>query len=144
VVKVSELSRKTYSKMVQNLWWAGGYNIIALPLAAGILSSYGIIVSPAIGALIMSLSTIIVAINTQTLRQYEPQIAEFKEKKHITTDPVCGMPVDPEKAYSKIEHEEYVLYFCSKQCEEAFQMNPAQFLAKLKTETSVNSIPHHH
>ncbi|NIQ04596.1 MAG: heavy metal translocating P-type ATPase, partial [Candidatus Korarchaeota archaeon] len=74
--KVTDLSQKTYSKMVQNLWWAAGYNIFALPLAAGILYNYGILVSPAIGALLMSLSTVIVAINSQTLRKYEPEIAE--------------------------------------------------------------------
>jgi len=76
VVKIMELSRKTYSKMVQNLWWAAGYNIFAIPLAAGILSSYGIIVNPAIGALLMSLSTVIVATNSQTLRKYEPKGVE--------------------------------------------------------------------
>jgi Cu2+-exporting ATPase len=69
VAKVFNLSKKTYSKMVQNLWWAAGYNIFAIPLAAGVLYNYGIIVSPAIGALLMSLSTVIVAINAQTLRK---------------------------------------------------------------------------
>ena len=83
VVKIADLSRKTYSKMVQNLWWAAGYNIFAIPLAAGILYNYGIIVSPAIGALLMSLSTVIVAINSQTLRKYEPDILEIKEKKNV-------------------------------------------------------------
>jgi Cu2+-exporting ATPase len=144
VVKVSDLSRKTYSKMVQNLWWAGGYNIFALPLAAGILSSYGIIVSPAIGALIMSLSTVIVAVNSQTLRKYEPKVVEFIEKKHITTDPICGMPVVPEKAYSKIEHKEYVLYFCSEKCEAAFKKNPKQYLAKIRTKATMEPMSHHH
>ncbi|WGM90695.1 MAG: copper-translocating P-type ATPase [Candidatus Bathyarchaeum tardum] len=71
VVKVVNLSRKTYSKMIQNLWWAAGYNIFAIPLAAGILYNFGIIVSPAIGALLMSISTVIVAVNSQTLRKYE-------------------------------------------------------------------------
>ncbi|MCW3998002.1 MAG: copper-translocating P-type ATPase [Candidatus Bathyarchaeota archaeon] len=71
VTKLSFLSKKTYSKMVQNLWWATGYNILAIPLAAGVLYSYGIIINPAIGALLMSLSTVIVAINSQTLRKYE-------------------------------------------------------------------------
>ncbi len=80
VTKVTDLSQKTYSKMVQNLWWAAGYNILAIPLAAGILYNYGILVSPAIGALLMSLSTVIVAINSQTLRKYEPKVAEFVEK----------------------------------------------------------------
>ncbi len=69
-VRIIGFSRKTYSKMLQNLWWAAGYNIIAIPLAAGILYSYGIILNPAIGALLMSLSTIIVALNAQTLRKY--------------------------------------------------------------------------
>jgi Cu2+-exporting ATPase len=73
VAKITNLSKKTYSKMVQNLWWAAGYNIFAIPLAAGVLSSIGIVVSPAIGALLMSLSTVIVAFNSQTLRKYEPK-----------------------------------------------------------------------
>lgn len=82
VVKVADLSSKTYSKMKQNLWWAAGYNIFAIPLAAGILYNYGIIVSPAIGALLMSLSTVIVAINSQTLRKYEPKVTEVEKKHH--------------------------------------------------------------
>jgi Cu2+-exporting ATPase len=69
VVKVVELSRASYRKMIQNLVWAAGYNVIALPLAAGILAPWGILLSPALGALLMSLSTIIVAINAQLLRR---------------------------------------------------------------------------
>jgi Cu2+-exporting ATPase len=134
VAKVVDLSQKTYSKMVQNLWWAAGYNIFAIPLAAGILYSIGVTVSPAIGALLMSISTVIVAINSQTLRKYEPKVAEFKEKIHLATDPVCGMPVEPEKAYSKVEHEGYVIYFCSGNCEEQFKRNPKEYLSKLRKE----------
>jgi Cu2+-exporting ATPase len=69
VLKVFELSRASYRKMVQNLIWATGYNVIALPLAAGVLAPVGIVLSPAVGALIMSLSTVIVAINAQLLRR---------------------------------------------------------------------------
>jgi P-type Cu2+ transporter len=70
VVKIIELSRATRRKMVQNLWWAAGYNIFAIPLAAGVLVPFGIpAISPAIGAVFMSLSTIIVAINAQFLRR---------------------------------------------------------------------------
>jgi Cu2+-exporting ATPase len=68
VVKVIELSRASYRKMIQNLIWATGYNVIALPLAAGILAPIGFVLSPAVGALAMSLSTVIVAINAQLLR----------------------------------------------------------------------------
>jgi Cu2+-exporting ATPase len=69
VVKIFELSRATYKKMIQNLVWATGYNVLALPLAAGVLAPWGILLSPAVGALLMSLSTVIVAINAQLLRR---------------------------------------------------------------------------
>ncbi len=69
VVKIIALSRASYRKMVQNLWWAAGYNIVALPLAAGVLAPIGISLSPAVGALLMSLSTVVVAVNAQLLRR---------------------------------------------------------------------------
>lgn len=68
VVSLMDLSRKTYRKMVQNLWWAAGYNIFAIPLAAGVLAPIGIVLSPAVGAVLMSLSTVIVAINAKLLK----------------------------------------------------------------------------
>ncbi len=132
VTRVADLSRKTYSKMVQNLWWAAGYNIFAIPLAAGVLYNLGVVVSPAIGALLMSLSTVIVAINSQTLRKYEPKIGEFREKIHVTTDPVCGMRVEPDKAYGTIESEGYVFHFCSKKCQEEFKANPKKYISEMK------------
>ncbi|MGD2039497.1 MAG: copper-translocating P-type ATPase [Anaerolineae bacterium] len=71
VVNVIKLSQANYRKMIQNLWWAAGYNIVALPLAAGVLAPLGILLSPAVGALLMSLSTVIVAINAQLLRRVD-------------------------------------------------------------------------
>ncbi|KGX87023.1 heavy metal translocating P-type ATPase [Pontibacillus litoralis] len=68
VVSIMELSRKTYQKMIQNLWWATGYNIVAIPLAAGVLAPIGVVLSPAVGAVLMSLSTIVVAINAKLLK----------------------------------------------------------------------------
>lgn len=68
VVSILKLSKATYRKMLQNLFWATAYNLIALPLAAGVLYDQGIVISPALGAVLMSLSTIIVAINARTLR----------------------------------------------------------------------------
>lgn len=62
------LAKNTQRKMVQNLWWGAGYNIIAIPLAAGLLASWGIVLSPAVGAIFMSLSTIIVAVNAMLLK----------------------------------------------------------------------------
>ena len=71
VPRIIALSRATYRKMVQNLWWAAGYNIVAIPLAAGVLAQWGIVLSPAAGAVLMSASTIVVAINAQLLRRAE-------------------------------------------------------------------------
>ena len=69
VPRIVRLSRASYRKMVQNLWWAAGYNVVAIPLAAGVLAGQGILLSPAVGAVLMSLSTVIVAINAQLLRR---------------------------------------------------------------------------
>ena len=68
IIHFLTLSKNTMRKMVQNLWWGAGYNIIAVPLAAGVLAFIGLILSPAIGAILMSLSTVIVAINAMTLK----------------------------------------------------------------------------
>lgn len=68
VVSIIKLSQATYKKMVQNLLWATGYNLFAIPLAAGVLYSFGILLSPAVGAVLMSLSTVIVAINARFLK----------------------------------------------------------------------------
>lgn len=69
IIKFLDLAKKTYRKTVQNLWWGAGYNIIAIPLAAGVLAGIGFILSPAVGAIVMSLSTVIVAINAMSLRK---------------------------------------------------------------------------
>jgi Cu2+-exporting ATPase len=69
VVNIFSLSNASYRKMRENLIWATGYNVVALPLAAGILAPFGFLLSPAVGALFMSLSTVIVAINAQTMRR---------------------------------------------------------------------------
>ena len=69
VPRIVRLSRASYRKMVQNLWWAAGYNVVAIPLAAGVLAREGILLSPAVGAVLMSLSTVIVAANAQLLRR---------------------------------------------------------------------------
>jgi Cu2+-exporting ATPase len=77
VTGVIRLSRASYRKMLQNLGWAAGYNVLAIPLAAGVLAWAGLTLSPAIGAILMSLSTIVVALNAQTLRRVD-----------LTPDPV--------------------------------------------------------
>lgn len=71
VVSVIELSQASYRKMTQNLWWAAGYNLISVPLAAGVLAPFGFVLPMSVGAVLMSLSTIVVALNAQTLRRLD-------------------------------------------------------------------------
>jgi Cu2+-exporting ATPase len=68
IIKFLKLSHNTYRKTVENLWWGAGYNIVAIPLAAGILAGVGFVLSPAVGAVVMSLSTVVVAINALLLK----------------------------------------------------------------------------
>ena len=69
IAKIIRLSRLTYTKMIQNLFWATGYNIVAIPLAAGVLAAKGILLQPALAAVFMSLSTVMVAINAVLLKK---------------------------------------------------------------------------
>jgi len=71
VLSVIQLSREGYRKMKQNLWWAAGYNIAAVPLAAGVLAPVGFVLPMEIGAILMSLSTVVVAANAQLLRRLD-------------------------------------------------------------------------
>jgi P-type Cu2+ transporter len=71
IARIITLSRATYRKMLQNLWWAAGYNVLAIPLAAGVLAAWGVLLTPAVGAVLMSASTVIVALNAQLLRRVE-------------------------------------------------------------------------
>jgi P-type Cu2+ transporter len=71
VARIVALSRASYTKMVQNLWWAAGYNIVAIPLAAGVLAGRGLLLAPAVAAVLMSASTVIVALNAQLLRRQD-------------------------------------------------------------------------
>jgi Cu2+-exporting ATPase len=69
VADIITLSRATYRKMLQNLVWGAGYNIVGIPLAAGVLYGAGILLAPAVGAILMSVSTVVVALNAQLLRR---------------------------------------------------------------------------
>jgi len=81
IARIVKLSRASYRKMVQNLAWAVGYNAVALPLAAGVFAGFGVVLPAWVGAVLMSLSTIIVAINAQTLRRLDLTVAE---QRHAT------------------------------------------------------------
>ena len=87
VVSVRRLSKASYRKMLQNLAWAVGYNVIAIPLAAGVFAWAGFVLPPAVGALAMSLSTIVVAVNAMLLRRLDLRPAP------VATDPVSEQRV---------------------------------------------------
>jgi len=74
IVRLIVLSRKVYAKMLQNLWWALGYNTLAIPAAAGLFIPFGFRLSPAVGALLMSMSSVIVVVNAMTLRKAKLEV----------------------------------------------------------------------
>jgi Cu2+-exporting ATPase len=82
VIAIIRLSKASYRKMIQNLAWAAGYNIIAIPLAAGVFAWAGVTLSPAIGAVLMSISTIVVALNAQLLRRVQLTPEHDAEVEH--------------------------------------------------------------
>ena len=83
VVSVRRLSKASYRKMLQNLGWAAGYNVVAIPLAAGVLAWAGVVLPPAVGALAMSLSTVVVAINAMLLRRLDLRPADIETKQSV-------------------------------------------------------------
>ena len=96
VLSKIELSQASYRKMIQNLIWASGYNILAVPLAAGVLASIGFVLSPAVGAILMSASTIVVALNAQLLRRIDldpAHLAPAESKEERTTPTPASIAV---------------------------------------------------
>jgi len=88
VLGVITLSRATYRKMLQNLAWGAGYNVVAIPLAAGVLAFAGITLSPAVGAILMSASTVVVALNAQLLRRVDLRRVDLRPTEvDITPSP---------------------------------------------------------
>ena len=85
VLSIVELSRATYRKMKQNLWWAAGYNLLSVPLAAGVLAPVGFVLPMSVGAILMSISTIVVALNAQLLRRLDLHPRAAVERVHSTS-----------------------------------------------------------
>ncbi|GAA1751448.1 copper-translocating P-type ATPase [Kocuria aegyptia] len=99
VLSMIDLSRASYRKMIQNLVWAAGYNVVAVPLAAGVLAPVGIVLSPAVGAVLMSVSTIVVALNAQLLRRLDLDPAHLAatgtEDRRTASRPTPPPPAEP-------------------------------------------------
>ncbi|HEX9315009.1 MAG TPA: heavy metal translocating P-type ATPase, partial [Actinomycetota bacterium] len=100
VVGVIRLSRASYRKMLQNLVWGAGYNLVAIPLAAGVLAPFGVTLSPEVGAILMSASTIVVAVNAQLLRRLDLRLpplesGQFRESRERTQEPAESAAAQP-------------------------------------------------
>ncbi|HEY8914453.1 heavy metal translocating P-type ATPase [Lacisediminihabitans sp.] len=158
LVTAIDLSRATMRNIRQNLMFAFGYNIVGIPLAAGILyPAFGLLLSPMIAALAMSLSSLSVVTNSSRLRRFAPKPAvipvaastsnpvveignqhvhEENPMTHdnhhsdgatLVTDPVCGMKIDPATAATTREHDGTTFYFCSTSCADRFDADPHRY-----------------
>ncbi len=133
VVSAIKLSRKTYKKMITNLFWAFIYNLIGIPIAAGILYyTTGFFLPPYLAAIFMASSSVSVVSNALFLKRYEPKTEQQLEEERLlksekkVIDPVCGMEISPNQAIEyKYKGENF--YFCNPNCEAHFKNDPERF-----------------
>ncbi len=129
VVASIQLSRRTYSKIRQNLFWAFAYNTALIPVAAGILYPLvGLLLDPIFAGAAMGFSSTTVVANSLLLKRFRPTITKWEERRPtMAKDPVCGMDVNPDTAYGSSEHAGVVFYFCSAHCKETFDADPHRY-----------------
>ncbi len=133
VVSAINLSKKTYKKMLTNLFWAFIYNIIGIPIAAGVLYyGTGFFLPPFLAAIFMASSSVSVVTNALFLKRYEPKTPQQIEEEKLlisqekVVDPVCGMKIDPRRAL-EYEYQDKIYHFCSANCETHFKRDPERF-----------------
>jgi len=133
VVSAINLSKKTYKKMITNLFWAFIYNLIGIPIAAGILYyATGFFLPPYLAAVFMASSSVSVVTNALFLKRYEPKTPQQIEEERLlvsqekVTDPVCGMEIDPRRAI-EYEYNDKIYHFCNPNCESHFKRDPKRF-----------------
>lgn len=133
VVSAINLSKKTYRKMITNLFWAFIYNLIGIPIAAGILYGLtGFFLPPYLAAVFMATSSVSVVTNALFLKRFEPKTPIQLEEERLlrsqekVIDPVCGMKIDPQKAI-EYEYKGKIFHFCNPNCEAHFKRDPERF-----------------
>jgi len=153
LVTVLTLSRRTMRNIRQNLGFAFGYNIVGIPIAAGVLYPVtGLLLNPIIAGAAMAFSSVSVVLNSNRLRRYHPPIlAEDararsveptvivhgetdepqEEPMAMVTDPVCGMEIDSATAAASYEHDGTMYYFCMQDCLDKFKADPAQYTSAI-------------
>jgi Cu+-exporting ATPase len=128
VVTAVELSRRTIRIIKENLGWAFGYNIVLIPVAAGLLYPFsGILLSPILAGLAMALSSVSVVANSLRLKRFTPMVFQRGEPG-MATDPVCKMDVDPKKAAAQSNYKGQTVYFCAVGCKEKFDADPGKYI----------------
>jgi Cu+-exporting ATPase len=132
-VAAIQLARKVMGRIRLNLFWAFAYNIVLIPLAAGLLSP-GIIFRPEYGAAAMALSSVTVISLSLLLRRYTPSVREIKPQTQVSPqkaiDPVCGMEVDIPSAEYRSVYGGKQYYFCNPGCKKAFEKEPDRYVPK--------------
>jgi len=133
VVSAINLSKKTYKKMITNLFWAFIYNLIGIPIAAGVLYyATGFFLPPYIAAVFMASSSVSVVANALFLKRYEPKTPQQIEEERLlisqekVVDPVCGMEIDPRLAI-EYKYNSKIYHFCNPNCEAHFKLDPERF-----------------
>ncbi|MFX1377710.1 MAG: heavy metal translocating P-type ATPase [Promethearchaeota archaeon] len=133
VVSAINLSKKTYKKMITNLFWAFIYNLIGIPIAAGLLYAVtGLFLPPYLAAVFMATSSVSVVTNALFLKRYEPKTPQQIEEERLllsqkkVRDPVCGMEIDPRRAI-EYEYKNIIYHFCSSNCEAHFKTDPERY-----------------
>ncbi|MFQ5918755.1 MAG: heavy metal translocating P-type ATPase [Thermoplasmata archaeon] len=129
VVGSIELSRRTYGKIRQNLFWAFAYNTALIPVAAGILYPLiALLLDPIFAGAAMAFSSFSVVTNSLLLKRFQPSLKTWEERRPtVAKDPVCGMDVDPATAQFSSEHEGVAFYFCSAGCKQTFDGDPHRY-----------------
>lgn len=132
VVSSINLSKKTYKKMITNLFWAFIYNIIGIPIAAGILYGLtGFFLPPYLAAVFMATSSVSVVTNALFLKRYDPRTKKQVEEEKLlneerVTDPICGMEIVPSQSI-EYEYKGEKYYFCNPSCEKEFKENSEKY-----------------
>ena len=132
VVSAINLSKKTYKKMITNLFWAFIYNIIGIPIAAGVLYGLtGFFLPPYLAAVFMATSSVSVVANALLLKRYEPRTSQQIEEESLlleekVLDPICGMEIIPSRSI-EFKYKEESFHFCSASCEKIFKSDPEKY-----------------
>jgi P-type Cu+ transporter len=130
VVTAVELSRRTIRIIKENLGWAFGYNIVLIPVAAGLLYPVsGILLSPILAGMAMALSSVSVVANSLRLKRFTPTVMQGGGPD-MATDPVCKMDVDPKKAAAQSTYKGQTIYFCAVGCKQKFDLDPGKYVSK--------------